>query len=306
MSLASMPHRLAAERAEAGSEAAFKYFVLGSFASAIFLYGAALAFGAAGSTRFSDSLPLLSPPGGATLLASRPARSWWRASVQGRGGALPHVGRRRVRGRAHDGHRVHGGRHEGRRLRRRSRDILHRRLWRVGRLDGRSRLAVARRAHPRARPDVVGNVLAVAQRPSSACSRTRASLTRATSWSPSSRWPTPRRARTPPSASVCSWPATRPRSSAPSASVTLIERRARPTGADEISPRTDGLGSAARSSPGDGDLHAVAGRHPPTAASGGEVLSLPRRRARRTTSRSAVVGVLTQRRASTTTCAWWS
>src|SRR5438105_6297328 len=36
------------------AEAAFKYFVLGSFASAMFLYGAALAYGATGSTRLGD------------------------------------------------------------------------------------------------------------------------------------------------------------------------------------------------------------------------------------------------------------
>jgi NADH-quinone oxidoreductase subunit N len=36
------------------AEAALKYFVLGSFASALFLYGAALAFGATGSTRLAD------------------------------------------------------------------------------------------------------------------------------------------------------------------------------------------------------------------------------------------------------------
>src|SRR5204862_7432952 len=36
------------------AEAAFKYSVLGSFASAMFLYGAALAFGATGSTRLGD------------------------------------------------------------------------------------------------------------------------------------------------------------------------------------------------------------------------------------------------------------
>ncbi|MBS2025856.1 MAG: NADH-quinone oxidoreductase subunit N, partial [Deltaproteobacteria bacterium] len=35
-------------------EAAFKYFVLGSLASAFYLYGAALAFGATGSTRLAD------------------------------------------------------------------------------------------------------------------------------------------------------------------------------------------------------------------------------------------------------------
>src|SRR5437660_10686939 len=41
-------------RGKRPAEAAFKYFVLGSFASAIFLYGAALAFGATGSTRLQD------------------------------------------------------------------------------------------------------------------------------------------------------------------------------------------------------------------------------------------------------------
>jgi NADH-quinone oxidoreductase subunit N len=41
-------------RGKRPAEAAFKYFILGSFASAIFLYGAALAFGASGSTRIAD------------------------------------------------------------------------------------------------------------------------------------------------------------------------------------------------------------------------------------------------------------
>jgi NADH-quinone oxidoreductase subunit N len=36
------------------SEAGLKYFILGSFSSAVFLYGAALAYGAAGSTRIAD------------------------------------------------------------------------------------------------------------------------------------------------------------------------------------------------------------------------------------------------------------
>ena len=40
-------------RGKRPAEAAFKYFVLGSFASAVFLYGAALAFGATGSTSLS-------------------------------------------------------------------------------------------------------------------------------------------------------------------------------------------------------------------------------------------------------------
>src|SRR5207302_9210917 len=41
-------------RGKRPAEAAFKYFILGSFASAIFLYGAAFAFGASGSTRLAD------------------------------------------------------------------------------------------------------------------------------------------------------------------------------------------------------------------------------------------------------------
>src|SRR5256886_10543863 len=41
-------------RGKRPAEAAFKYFILGGFASALFLYGAALAFGATGSTRLAD------------------------------------------------------------------------------------------------------------------------------------------------------------------------------------------------------------------------------------------------------------
>ncbi|MGH9122513.1 MAG: NADH-quinone oxidoreductase subunit N [Acidimicrobiales bacterium] len=43
-------HRRRAESGEAG----LKYFILGSFSSAIFLYGAALVYGATGSTQFAD------------------------------------------------------------------------------------------------------------------------------------------------------------------------------------------------------------------------------------------------------------
>ncbi len=43
-------HRRRTESGEAG----FKYFILGSFSSAIFLYGVALTYGATGSTRFQD------------------------------------------------------------------------------------------------------------------------------------------------------------------------------------------------------------------------------------------------------------
>jgi len=58
-------------RGKRPAEAAFKYFILGSFASAIFLYGAALAFGATGSTRIADVAAALragGPSGAGTLL----------------------------------------------------------------------------------------------------------------------------------------------------------------------------------------------------------------------------------------------
>ena len=58
-------------RGKRPAEAAFKYFILGSFASPIFLYGAALAFGATGSTRLADVASALregGPPGASTLL----------------------------------------------------------------------------------------------------------------------------------------------------------------------------------------------------------------------------------------------
>src|SRR5258705_7332804 len=58
-------------RGKRPAEAAFKYFILGSFASALFLYGAALAFGATGSTRLADVAKALmdgAAPGAERLL----------------------------------------------------------------------------------------------------------------------------------------------------------------------------------------------------------------------------------------------
>ncbi len=50
------------------AEAALKYFVLGSFSSAVFLYGSSLAFGVAGSTRFAEIAMAVKTPGGASSL----------------------------------------------------------------------------------------------------------------------------------------------------------------------------------------------------------------------------------------------
>jgi NADH-quinone oxidoreductase subunit N len=59
-SLAAWPRR-----GQRPAEAAFKYFILGSFASALLLYGSALAYGATGSTLFSS----FNRGGGALLVA---------------------------------------------------------------------------------------------------------------------------------------------------------------------------------------------------------------------------------------------
>ena len=101
-------------------EAALKYFLLGGFASAIFIYGAALVYGATGSTNLSSISYFLSQnvvlrPGllyaGGGLLA-RGLR------LQGGGGAVPRLVTRRVRGGSDAGHRRHGLDRQGRRLRR--------------------------------------------------------------------------------------------------------------------------------------------------------------------------------------------
>ena len=87
-------------------EAGIKYFVLGAFSSAIFLYGIALVYGATGTTSLTGIAQFLVAEhavrdrhaGGGVRAAPR------RARLQGRGGAVPHVDARRVPGRAHADH----------------------------------------------------------------------------------------------------------------------------------------------------------------------------------------------------------
>jgi NADH-quinone oxidoreductase subunit N len=54
MSLATYSLAAWLRRGKRPAEAAFKYFVLGAFSSALFIYGSALVFGATGSTLFAD------------------------------------------------------------------------------------------------------------------------------------------------------------------------------------------------------------------------------------------------------------
>src|SRR6478672_9083179 len=56
-------------RTAGSSESAIKYFLLGSFATAFFLYGVALMFGATGSTNISDIQAALAHPNTPGLLA---------------------------------------------------------------------------------------------------------------------------------------------------------------------------------------------------------------------------------------------
>ena len=91
----------------AATEAAFKYFLLGAFASAFFLYGIAFTYGVTGTTRLDRIGTLMAGAGdGADADAAargRPAAR--RLRVQGVGRAVPHVDARRLRRRAARGHR---------------------------------------------------------------------------------------------------------------------------------------------------------------------------------------------------------
>ena len=99
-----------------GAEAAFKYFLLGAFSSAFFLYGIAFAFAVAGSTRLEQigvALSAQGASGAADAGAFSASACSPSASLQGVGGAVPHVDAGRLRGRADDRHRVHVDRREG-------------------------------------------------------------------------------------------------------------------------------------------------------------------------------------------------
>ena len=101
------------------SEGAMKYFLMGAFATSFLVYGIALVYGTTGGEMSYAGIAakVNSASQGAAVLPRRVLHPR-RAGVQGRGGAVPHVGARRVRGRAHAGHRLHGGGREGGRVRR--------------------------------------------------------------------------------------------------------------------------------------------------------------------------------------------
>ena len=97
------------------TEAAFKYFLLGAFASSFFLYGIAFLYGVTGTTnleRVGSVIAAQSMSGNPMiLLGRRPAAR--RLRLQGGGSAVPHVVARRLRGRARRRHRLHVHRRQG-------------------------------------------------------------------------------------------------------------------------------------------------------------------------------------------------
>ena len=100
---------LARRRRLLSQEAAVKYFLLGAFASAFFLYGLALLYGYAGSVRLTDiadGVGRLGPVGHAAVRRARAAGR--RPAVQGLGRPVPHLDPGRLPGRADARHRVHG------------------------------------------------------------------------------------------------------------------------------------------------------------------------------------------------------
>ena len=119
---------LARRRRLLSQEAALKYFLLGAFSSAFFLFGVALLYGYAGSLDLSDIADARSSRGDAatTLPADRHRAGRGRPAVQGRRGAVPPVDARRLPGRADPGHRLHGRLHQGRRVRRAAAGLLRR------------------------------------------------------------------------------------------------------------------------------------------------------------------------------------
>src|SRR4029450_9042289 len=119
------------------SEAAMKYFLLGAFSSAFFLYGVAMAYGATASTKIVG----VGAPG---IVQARSGATGWRARggrghrpgavgadrlagarvprrraprdrirLQGLGGAVPHVDPGRLPGCSHPGRGVHERGDEG-------------------------------------------------------------------------------------------------------------------------------------------------------------------------------------------------
>ena len=104
---------LARRRRLLSQEASLKYFLLGAFSSAFFLFGSALLFGYAGSLNLGDIAKAITDgkqTQGAAAARRRAGRD--RPAVQDRRRAVPLLDARRLPGCADAGHRVHGRLHQ--------------------------------------------------------------------------------------------------------------------------------------------------------------------------------------------------
>ena len=129
---------LARRRRLLSQEAALKYFLLGAFSSAFFLYGVALLYGYSGTLSLvgiADAIGSGLRQDAAGADRRRPAVG--RRAVQGRCGAVPLLDSRRLPGRADADHRVHGRRHQDRRVRRHAAHLLRRACPNCGPTGGR-------------------------------------------------------------------------------------------------------------------------------------------------------------------------
>ncbi len=116
---------LARRRRLLSQEAAMKYFLLGAYSSAFFLFGVAMLYGFAGSVRLSAIAAAATSEHrqrDAALRRDRPARPG--PAVQDRRGAVPQLEARRVPGRPDPGDRADGLVHPGIRVRRRAAHLL--------------------------------------------------------------------------------------------------------------------------------------------------------------------------------------
>ena len=118
---------LARRRRLLSQEAALKYFLLGAFSSAFFLYGVAMLYGYSGTLDLGGIADAVAAGSGKTSLALIGIGLLLvGCAVQGRCGAVPLLDPRRLPGCADTDHRVHGRRHQDRRVRRDAAHLLRR------------------------------------------------------------------------------------------------------------------------------------------------------------------------------------
>ena len=103
---------------EQSLESGLKYLIIGSVGSATLLYGLALLYGVGGRDQLRGARRRGPGDGRRRAVPDRRRAGDGRAGVQGLGRAVPPVDARRLRGRADARDRLHGRRHQGRRVRR--------------------------------------------------------------------------------------------------------------------------------------------------------------------------------------------